>query len=397
MKKSFLLIRISTISAIFIIFYFLINYLFITQPSADWITTTVRRGDIEISVQATGKIDAAERVDLGAQVSGQLKSLKIVLGDSVKKGQLIAEIDDLPQRNELRNAESILRMRTAERNSRLASLKKAESTLSRHKRLLDKRAVSREDYENAETAFTVARADISVLDAQIEQAHIQVEKEKVNLSYTRITAPIDGTVIAIMARQGQTLNAAQNTPTIASVAQLDTMTVKVQISEADIALVKPGQQLYFTVFSNPDKKYPAILNSIQLVPESMSKEGHSSATGSESSGTSNNNNAVYYNALFTIPNPEKTLRIAMTAQVTIVIEVKKNVLLIPASALNSSDSNGDYHIQILNENNRIETRQVKPGLNNHVDVQIIAGLKEGEKIILSEKETHNNDNEGTIF
>ncbi len=395
--KFSVLIRISAISATFAIVYFSINYVFITQPSADWITATVHRGDIELSVQASGKIDASERVNLGAQVSGQLKSLKVSLGDSVKKGQLIAEIDDLPQRNELRNAESVLKMRTAERNAKLASLRQAKINFSRHKRLLNEDAISHQDYENAETALSVAHADISALDAQIAQARIQVEKERVNLSYTRITAPIDGTVIAIMARQGQTLNAAQNAPVIASVAQLETMTVKVQISEADISRVKPGQQLYFTVFSNPEKKYHAILNNIQLVPETMNKEGEFSAGDSAGGGSSNSNSAIYYNALFNIKNNENTLRIAMTAQVTLVIDVQKDVLLIPSSALNLSGSNNYYHVQVLHENNRIETRQIRPGLNNHVDVQIIEGLKEGEKVIISEKKIQNDGNEEITF
>lgn len=344
------------------------------------VTAPARLGDIENAVLATGKLDAIERVNVGAQVSGQVKSLKVKLGDRVTKGQPIADIDDLPQRNDLRNAEAALNVAKADLQAKQALLKQAESRFKRQKRMLSDEASSREDFEAAEATLAATRAELIALNARIVQAQIEVDKKKVDLSYTRILAPMDGIVIAVITQQGQTVNANQSAPTIVKLAQLDVMTIKAQISEADITRVSQGQKAYFTIFSEPDKRYDATLRTVELAPESVMKDDSISG-GSSSSGSGTSNASVYYNALLDVPNPDNRLRIAMTAQVSLLLGEAKNALLVPIQAVHKT-ADKKQQVQVLTADNRLEMREVKTGITNNVDIQILSGLKVGENVVL---------------
>ncbi|AGQ30532.1 macrolide efflux RND transporter periplasmic adaptor subunit EtsA [Serratia liquefaciens] len=351
------------------------------SPSQDaYVTAQVRLGDIENAVLATGKLDAFERVNVGAQVSGQVKSLKVKLGDRVTKGQPIADIDDLPQRNDLRNAEAALNVAKADLQAKQALLKQAESRFKRQKRMLNDEAGSREDFETAEATLAATRAELIALNARIVQAQIEVDKKKVDLSYTRILAPMDGIVIAVITQQGQTVNANQSAPTIVKLAQLDVMTIKAQISEADITRVTQGQKAYFTIFSEPDKRYDATLRTVELAPESVMKDDSLSG-GSTASGSGTSNASVYYNALLDVPNPENRLRIAMTAQVSLLLGEAKNTLLVPIQAVHKN-ADKKQQVQVLTGDNRVELREVTTGITNNVDIQILSGLKAGEHVVL---------------
>ncbi|CAI1638474.1 Macrolide-specific efflux protein macA precursor [Serratia proteamaculans] len=349
------------------------------SPTAS-VTAPARLGDIENAVLATGKLDAIERVNVGAQVSGQVKSLKVKLGDRVTKGQPIADIDDLPQRNDLRNAEAALNVAKADLQAKQALLKQAESRFKRQKRMLSDEAGSREDFEAAEATLAATRAELIALNARIVQAQIEVDKKKVDLSYTRILAPMDGIVIAVITQQGQTVNANQSAPTIVKLAQLDVMTIKAQISEADITRVSQGQKAYFTIFSEPDKRYDATLRTVELAPESVMKDD-SISSGSSSSGSGTSNASVYYNALLDVPNPDNRLRIAMTAQVSLLLGEAKNALLVPIQAVHKT-ADKKQQVQVLTADNRLEMREVKTGITNNVDIQILSGLKVGENVVL---------------
>ncbi|MGO4744288.1 efflux RND transporter periplasmic adaptor subunit [Serratia quinivorans] len=357
---------------------------FLQSPSQDaYVTAPVRLGDIENAVLATGKLDAFERVNVGAQVSGQVKSLKVKLGDRVTKGQPIADIDDLPQRNDLRNAEAALNVAKADLQAKQALLKQAESRFKRQKRMLNDEASSREDFETAEATLAATRAELIALNARIVQAQIEVDKKKVDLSYTRILAPMDGIVIAVITQQGQTVNANQSAPTIVKLAQLDVMTIKAQISEADITRVTQGQKAYFTIFSEPDKRYDATLRTVELAPESVMKDDSFSSGGS-TSGSGTSNASVYYNALLDVPNPDNRLRIAMTAQVSLLLGEAQNTLLIPIQAVHKTADN-KQQVQVLTMDHQLEMREVKTGITNNVDVQILKGLMAGDNVVLAQE------------
>ncbi len=344
-------------------------------------TAAVRQGDIENVIAATGKMDAIERVNVGAQVSGQVKKLYIKAGDNVRKGQLIAEIDDQPQRSDLRNAQAALSVAQADLQTRQATLVRQQAQFQRLQQMVKTNAVSRQDFDTAAEAWRIAQAELTAQQARVIQAQIEVDKKQLDLGYTRIMAPIDGTVVAIVTKQGQTVNAVQSAPTIAKLAQLGTMTIKVQISEADITNIQPGQQAWFTTFANPDKRYNATLRSIELAPESVMKDD-ALMGNSESNTVSSTNAAVYYNALLDVPNPDNALRISMTAQVNLLRDQAKNALLVPVQATKKA-SDGRTYVEISDQNNQPEKRYITTGISDSVDIQVLSGLRLGEKVILA--------------
>ena len=344
-------------------------------------TATVRQGSIENVIAATGKMDAVERVNVGAQVSGQVKKLYIKAGDKVSKGELIAEIDDQPQRSDLRNAQAALSVAQADLQTREATRVRQQAQYQRLQQMLKSNAVSRQDYDTAAEAWRIAQAELTAQQARVIQAQIEVDKKQLDLSYTRIMAPIDGTVVAIVTKQGQTVNAVQSAPTIAKLAQLDTMTIRVQISEADINNIHPGQQAWFTTFANPDKRYNATLRSIELAPESVMKDD-ALMSNSESPSGSTTNAAVYYNALLDVPNSDNTLRIAMTAQVNLLRDAAKEALLIPVQATKKA-RDGRTWVNVPDANNQPQRRYITTGISDSVDIQVLSGLEAGEKVILA--------------
>lgn len=337
-------------------------------PTASYITTPVERRDLEQSVLADGTLQAQKLVSVGAQVSGQIKALHVALGDEVKQGDLLVEIDDLTQQNALKDAEAALDNVQAQLASKRATLRNNQLVFERQRKVLARGLGSQADYDSAEATLTATRADIRALTAQAVQARIAVDTAKVNLGYTRIVSPMAGTIVAIPVEQGQTVNAVQSTPTMVKVARLDTMTVEAQISEADVIRVKAGLPSYFTVLGAPEQRYQASLRAIEPAPDTINDDTTSSSTST----------AIYYHGLFEVENPQRVLRIGMTAQVHIVLATERNALVIPAIALSEG------RVQVVDEGGRPQWRQVKVGLNNKVDAQILDGLAEGEAVVVSQ-------------
>ncbi|MFA5496427.1 MAG: efflux RND transporter periplasmic adaptor subunit [Porticoccaceae bacterium] len=348
------------------------------QPAPRLILAPVVRGDIEQTVEATGTIQASKLVSVGAQVSGQIESLRVALGDIVKAGELIAEIDSITQVNSLRNAEAALESTRAQQAVQQAALKETRLAFARQEQMLAAQATSRADYESAEASLASIQAQIKALEAQVVQQQTEVDTARANLGYTKITAPMDGTVVAILAEEGQTVNANQSTPTIVKLAKLDIMTVEAEISEADVVKVRPGQQVYFTILGAPRKKYHARLRTVEPAPSSIENEAGSSAA----SGTSSS--AIYYNALFDVENPDGILRIDMTAQVSVILDSARNVLTIPAAALGTRGPDGGQVVSVLGSDGRREPRPITVGLTNNARSEVLGGLAEGEQVVIGE-------------
>ncbi|ENW30056.1 MULTISPECIES: MacA family efflux pump subunit [Acinetobacter] len=298
------------------------------QPP-QYITAEVTQGDIESSVLATGILEATKMVSVGAQVSGQVRKMYVELGDQVKQGQLIARIDSVRQENDLKTAEASIKNQMAQLAVRQANLAKVEAEYNRQKAMYAQDATSRSELESAFANYKTAQADITAINAQIEQSRLTLATAKEDLGYTQIVAPMDGTIVAIVTEEGQTVNANQSAPTIVKLAKLDTMTIKAEISEADVMKVEEGQTVYFTTLGNNEKKIYAKLRQVEPAPNSINTDSNTSSSSSSS--------AVYYNALFDVPNEDGKLRIDMTAQVYIVLDEAKNVLTIPAAAIQGSN------------------------------------------------------------
>ncbi|CAI0827229.1 efflux RND transporter periplasmic adaptor subunit [Serratia ficaria] len=354
---------------------------FRTQGAADaprYITAVAQTRDLEQTVLADGTLAAQKQVSVGAQVSGQIKALHVALGDRVRKGQLVAEIDDLTQQNALQDAEAALKNIRAQRASKLATLRNDQLGYRRQRSIVARGVGVPADYDAARAALEATRADIEALDAQTVQAKIAVNTAQVNLGYTKITSPIDGTIVALPVEAGQTVNAVQSAPTLVKVAQLDTMTIEAQISEADVVKVKTGMPVYFTILGEPAKRYRARLRAIEPAPDSINDDTTSSSTStSSSSSSSSSSTAIYYVGLFDVANPDGALRISMTAQVYIVLSRAKGAVVIPATALRGDE------VEVVDEQGNVARRPVKVGINNNVDAQIVSGLLAGEKVIVS--------------
>ena len=350
------------------------------------LTAPVSIADVEQTVLASGVIQPSKLVSVGAQASGRIIALHVQLGDQVQKGQLIADIDPSTQRNTLLNAEAVLLQNRAQRASKAAALKEAGLMFERAEATYERRLTSRADYDAAEAAYDGAKADVAALDAQIRAQTIAVVLARVALGYTKVIAPISGTVVAIVTPEGQTVNAVQAAPTIVKLADLETMTVKAQISEADVPRVRPGQSLYFTILADPLHRYYATLRAVEPAPESIAVET-SAIPAAASAPNNNQSSAIYYNGIFDVPNPDRELQPSMTAQVNIILGEAKDALSIPSSALGEIGKDGRRLVRVVDAKTGVQSRWVKTGLNNTAIVQVLDGLQSGDTVVLGDSAT----------
>lgn len=349
---------------------------FFAPRKISYITAPAARLDLEESVLATGILKAFKTVAVGAQVNGQLKTLHVSLGDKVKKGQLLAEIDPVLPQNTLKDAEAQVDNLQAQKRSKQALLKQYELACQRQSQMNAKDAGSRADLESAQAQLESTRHDIAAQEAQIKKAVIAVDTARANLGYTRIHAPIDGTVISIDTEEGQTVVSNQAATTILTLAALDTMTVKAKISEADVTRVKPGLSTYFTLLGDSETRYYGKLRAIEPGPVNGT-----TTTGTGSSGSSSS--AIYYYGLFEVPNPDNKLKVSMTTQVAVVLNQARQALCIPVSALGEKQKDGKTTVRVL-AGEQAEDRTIRTGISNNVQIQVLDGLLEGEKVIIGD-------------
>lgn len=353
----------------------------------DLATANVTVGDLEQTVLAVGRLRPKELVAVGAQVSGQVKRLHVVLGQPVKTGDLIAEVDDKPQRIAMRNAEASVASLQAQLAAQHARLVQAELDFRRQETLLAVEATAKSDHEAAIAALDTARAEVRSLGAQIEQARTQVETAHINLAYTRIVAPVDGVIVAVVTKQGQTLNSFQTTPTIVMLAKLDVMTVRAEIAEADVQKVKPGQKVWFTTLGDRRERYVAQIEQIEPAPTFLVNDAsgaNGSAGGGTSPGGTTTSRAVYYNALFDVPNPSGRLRPFMTAQVSVLISHVKDAVQVPTAALGERNAQEAYTVRVVDSRGKITARQVRVGTRTNATAQVLSGLQLGEQVVIGE-------------
>ena len=341
----------------------------------NYLTEPVVRTSIAQTVSATGEISAAQLVDVGAQASGQIKKLHVTLGQQVKKGDLIAEIDSTSQLNNLNTNKAKLDTYQAQLVSAEIALRSADKKYKREQALWKEDATSREALEDAQDAFAAAKASVAELKSSIRQTQIAINTAEADLGYTRITAPMDGTVVAIPVEEGQTVNANQTTPTIVQVADLSTMLNKMQIAEGDVNKVKAGMKLTFTTLSQPDNVREATLESIDPGLTTMSQ-------GSYTTSTDTTDSAIYYYARSLVPNEDNVLHIGMTTENTIIINQAEKVLAVPKLAV--KQRGGKQYVRVLGENNQPQEKEITTGLSDNMNTEVKSGLGEGENVIISE-------------
>ncbi|MFO6298753.1 efflux RND transporter periplasmic adaptor subunit [Rahnella selenatireducens] len=338
------------------------------------VTEEVSRGDIEKTVLATGILKPSVQVNVGAQVNGQLKKLYVRAGDKVTKGQLLAEIDPTLQQSELRKSEAELESAVAQKQASLFTLKQYQLELKRQRKMDSEGSGIRSTLEQAQAKVDTQVAQVKVNEAQIVQAQMSLETAKANLGYTRILAPVDGQVLGIVTKEGQTVVSSQTAPTILVLANVDTMTVQTRISETDILKVHAGQPLWFYVVADPKHRYESVMGTLQDAPNDALQDDTASTTSSQQPS------AVYYNGVFSVPNHDHVLRTSMTAQVFIVTEQARNVLRLPVVALGEPRGKDQYQVQVVNGKN-VEQRLIRVGINDRQFAEVKEGLKEGERVV----------------
>jgi macrolide-specific efflux system membrane fusion protein len=392
---------------------------------AGLLTAVAQRGNLEDVVTATGTLQPKEFVDVGTQVSGQLKKLHVEVGAVVKAGQLLAEIDPSVYQSKVDGDQAQLLNQKAQLADRQAQLALAELQLKRQQNLDRENATTADALQSAEATQKSALAQVNVIKAQIQQTESTLRGDEANLGYTKIYAPIAGTVVSQAAKQGQTLNANQQAPIVMRIADLSTMTVQAQVSEADVPKLHLGMDVYFTTLGGDNRRYYGKLRQIPPTPTVV-------------------NNVVLYDALFDVENPNQTLMTQMTAQVFFVASSARDAVLVPLTALRPVASegrtrgtrgpgadgrgakrsdgtertpvaprtgttertpgaprgggerasgadprnqfaNGRALVSVVDADGNVSDREVQVGVMNRVSAQIISGLEPGEIVVIGTK------------
>lgn len=350
-----------------------------SKQETTYLTESVTRGNVEKTVIASGSVESVNEVDVGAQASGKITKLYVKLGQEIKKGEMIADIDSTTQINTLNTKKAALVSYQAQLKAKKTAYDVALSSYNRLSKLYTQKATSLDSVNTAKSTLDNAKAEMEAVEANIKQAEIEVNTAETNVGYTKITAPMDGTVISVPVSEGQTVNANQTTPTIVTIADLSKMKIKPEISEGDITKVKAGQEVSFTILSDSQTVYHSVIDSVDPANTTTSD---SSSTSSLSSSSSSTTSAIYYYANVLIDNPDRTLRIGMTTENNIKIANAKDVLFVSNMAIQKRD--GKSFVNVLNDKNQPEPREVEIGVQNDFKTEIKSGLNEGEKVIVSQ-------------
>ena len=333
------------------------------------IPITVTRGTIEEVVTSQGKLEPKQYVDVGTQVSGQLKKIHVDIGNAVHKGDLLAEIDPRVYQAQVEAGEAKLNSLRAQLNQQKAEAVLAEQNLKRNQNLIAVNAVSQQALQETESQAAVAKAQVDSIAAQIQETQSNLKASQTNLGFTKIYAPMDGTVTTLPTKEGQTLNANQTTPTVMQVANLDTMTVRAQVAEADVNRLKENMPAYFTTLGDTEQRWQGTVRQIQPSPELV-------------------NDVVLYDVLIDVKNEGRQLKTGMTTQVFFILGKADDAVIVPAEVLThraakEDNQNGKaYRVAVATENGR-EQRIIHVGLQTRTQAQVIDGLKEGERVFVS--------------
>ena len=346
-------------------------------------TVAVTRADIESSVTALGTLQPRRYVDVGAQASGQIRNLHVEVGDQVHKGQLLVEIDPSTQQAKLDAGRFSIDNLKAQLAEQRAQLKLAQQQLKRQRDLAAVGATREEDLQTAEAQLNVTQARIDMYQAQIRQANASLRSDEAELGYTRIFAPMDGTVVAVDAREGQTLNAQQQTPLILRIAKLSPMTVWAQVSEADIGKIQPGMTAYFTTLAGGKRRWTSTVRQVlPIPPKPLDQTSQGGGSPASATAGATGSQVVQYTVLLDVDNADNALMAEMTTQVFFVANQAKNVLTAPIAALHGSTEPDLQMARVVAKNGSIDERKVRVGISDRLRIQILDGLNEGDHLLI---------------
>ncbi len=343
-------------------------------------TLEVRRGSIESAVTALGVLQPQRYVDVGAQVSGQIKRIAVRPGDKVKRGDLLVEIDPAIQQAKVQTDRASLASLRAKLAEQEAELDFARQQAERQNALQADGATKAEDVQSAQSQLRVTQARVASLKAQIDGAQSTLQGNEALLGYTRIYAPMDGTVVTLDAREGQTLNATYQTPNLLRIADLSRMTVWTEVSEADVGRIRPDMPVYFTTLGLQDdagqaRRWEGKLRQVLPAPPAVAN----APTAGQNAAPAGK--VVLYTALFDVDNADGALMPQMSAQVFFVLGSARNVLLAPIAALSAVDGQKAHFLAKVQVDREIQERAVRIGVRDRLNGEVLEGLSEGDKLV----------------
>ena len=378
MKKTLKFIAFTLLIVIAI--YFLYGKFFKQEEAPKALTTRLEKGSIRGTVTAAGEVYARDLVDVGAQVSGQIKKLYVKVGDKVQKGDMIAQIDSVTQENEIAQQKAQLLIHEANLASAKIAAANAKTQYNRELQLYKRNAASKEAVENAKNSAALKEAEQKQIEAQSEQTKLQLSTAETNFGYTKITAPISGTIVSMPVEEGKTVNSNQTTPTIVKIADLSKMEIKMQIAEGDISKVKVGMDVEYSILSDLDNIKKAKIYKIDPGLTTLS-DGTYDKTSSGSSSSGSSDSAVYFYAKMLVDNAGNFLKIGMTTENNIIVSEANNTSYLPTSVI-KRDAGGDY-VTVLS-GAQPEQRYVKTGVSDDLNTEILSGLDEKDEVLIAD-------------
>lgn len=368
-RKKVVFLLLAAVAAIGVYYRY-----FQVEEEISYITQPVKRQSVQKVVNATGEVHAVDLVTVGAQTTGQIEKLYVDVGQKVKKGDMIAEIDSTTQQNEVDINKVRLKSYEAQLRAAKTSLAIAEKQYERMQTLKKQNAASEEDLENAKDVYETALSKVAEVEASLKETEISLSTAETNLGYTKITAPLDGTVVSVPVKEGQTVNSAMDTPTIVQIADLSRMEILMEISEGDVSHVRAGNKVRYYTLADMDNVKETTLKSIDPGLTQLTDGQYTDTEVVESS------EAIYYYGRLEVPNEDGHLRIGMTTQNVIYVESAENVLTVPSVAIRS-DADGKY-VEVLTPAGA-ERRAVETGVSDDLNVEIKSGVRNGEEVILA--------------
>jgi len=335
-------------------------------------TEKIQRGEIVMAVTASGTVNPVTTVLVGTQVSGTIKRIYVDFNSPVKRGQMIAQIDPALFEAQVAQAKSNLISAKANLLKSEASLIDARRTMDRNRELFSKNLIARSELDTAETNYETAKAQVDVAKSQIAQAEASLRLAQTNLRYTRIVSPVDGIVVSRNVDVGQTVAASFQTPTLFTIAQdLTKMQIDTNVDEADIGKIKVGQDVEFRVDAYPDITFKGKVGQVRIAPITVQ-------------------NVVTYDVVIRVDNPDLKLKPGMTANVSIIVTKKKDVLKIPNSALRFRPQQSGKRLLSqkgagvwIIEKGKLKRVPVTTGISDGNYTEVVKGdLKEGEEVII---------------
>ncbi len=348
-----------------------------TAPAPQYVTAPVTVGSISRTITASGSVNPVTTIQVGTYVSGAIQEIYCDYNTIVRKGQRCAKIDPRPYQTVVEQDRANLAAARAQLGKDRTNLEYAKLTYDRTLDLRQQGIVSQDAMDSATSAYNQARAQVDVDTSAIAQREAALHASEVNLAYTDIVSPVNGTVISRNVTMGQTVAASFQTPTLFLVAtDLTEMQVDTNVSEGDIGGIRVGNAASFTVEAFPRRTFEGRVTSIRQAPQTVQ-------------------NVVTYDVVVSVPNRDLLLKPGMTATVRIVIDRRDRVLRAPAAALRyvpggvgagAARTAGKATQVWMVRDGRAVAVPVTPGLDDDTNVEIAAGdLKAGDQVITSEQ------------